>query len=197
MDNIINQVLFKQQKPNAGYKIFYGDEQEQVQGNAEQQTEEGQQLTAPKVPNFTAPKAAAAAPTAAATGKAGAAAPTDTVTKGTPAATGQPSGSLMKDVGEILISKNKAGVKIEDLAKELQAKGYKIDSVQGGKGGTISVTGPDGKTQVLKDTDGNGSIGMEDKEIAAAMQNSGIDPGKLAKLNQLGEEYKANLKKNK
>jgi hypothetical protein len=201
MDQILNQIFYQQATNAKGYKLFYADEEEQDENAAEEKGEvnapvPATQTAIPQQPVVTAPTGKGAPTATAAPTEKGKepTAPVDTVDTGKPTAGGQPSGSLMQDIGELLLEKNKAGIKIEELATALQEKGYQVSNVQGGKRGEITVTTPDGKTQVLKDTDGNGAIGMEDKEIAAAMNASGIDPGKLAKLNQLGEEYKANLK---
>jgi hypothetical protein len=196
MDRILDQILFQHRTSGPKYKLSHDDEEEEVLHEKGDTDVKGTDETfAPVAQTITpqTPVTVSAVNTPPVDKGKDTATPVDTVDTGKPVEGGQPSGSLMKDVGEILIEKNKYGMKIEELADKLQEKGYEVSNVKGGKRGEITVTSSDGKTQVLKDTDGNGSIGMEDKEIAQAMQNSGIDADKLAKLNEMGETYKAKL----
>jgi hypothetical protein len=182
MDNIINQVLFKQQGQGVlgnQYKLFYDEEQDDEQAALQQPGQakgnKPQELLAPTV-NAPANVGAPAAAGQAAPGQA----PVDTVqgpagavpVAGAAAAPGG-AGNAAAIVADEIIKKGKS-MKPAEITQLLGSNGIQAREVEiDGKKGVEILDQTGNVVNRLRDTDGDGNIGGEDKEFLAELKKIG------------------------
>ena len=108
---------------------------------------------------------------------------------------------LMGDMADIFKEEGTNAVLIDDLAAQLEDKGHNV-RVVGGKeevnangnevrtGATLEITRPDGETIRMKDTNGDGAIGMEDRDFEKLMGE--YDKGTLDEISKLADNENTN-----
>jgi hypothetical protein len=179
MDNTINKIFRQQGELKNIYRVFYNEEEEnadelnQVPGvDRGQQTQQGQQagLLAPTVPQgVQAPAGQAPAGQPGVPGQ-----PVDGVVA--PAANVAPGDATKAAavVADAMLGKGGKSMKPDEVTKVLAEKGIQSRAVEiDGKKGVEVLDNTGNVVTRLRDTDGNGSIGAEDKEFLAELQKIG------------------------
>jgi hypothetical protein len=192
MDNIINQVLFKNQTQAVGnkYRIFYDEDkaegEELLQGQVAPGTQQAglldpKAIQAPVTRQAPAAGQAPAAQAPAAQAPAAGQAPVDTVTTAGAAGVAVPAAGAGGDqaaaiVADYMLANKKGAMKPADIITALGEKGVQARAVEidGRKG--VEVLDKNGNVvNKLRDTDGNGTIGVEDKEFVAELKKIGYN----------------------
>jgi hypothetical protein len=189
MDNILNQILFNNQNQKIPqYRIFHDDDTDQEEaakkGLTTPQAPDNpfNGLAAPGVPGF--PGAAGFPPGMC---------PCEMFNgaPATPVAQGD-TDKAAAVIADALLAKGGGSMKTSDVVARLGEKGIQSRETKIDGRNAVEILDKNGNVvNKLRDTDGNGTIGIEDKEFVAELERIGYDNNKIGALKAKRDQKKA------